>query len=64
MTIRTILATMHADVEPAPQLGAALQLARRLGATIEALHARPTCLGEEVGKLGAVAGSHGTWPFG
>ena len=41
MTIRTILATMHADIDPAPQLGAALQLAHRLSATIEALYVRP-----------------------
>ncbi len=46
MTIRTILATMHADVDPAPQLGAALQLAHRLSATIEALYVRPNAATE------------------
>ena len=41
MTIRTILATMHADVDPVPQLDTALRLARRFSATVEALYVRP-----------------------
>ena len=55
MTIRTILATMHADVDPAPQLDTALHLARRLGATIEALHVRPDPAAELVVMAETVA---------
>lgn len=41
MTIRTILVTMHPDIDPAPQLDTALALAHRLSATVEALYVRP-----------------------
>lgn len=55
MTIRTILAPMHADVDPAPQLDAAFQLARRLGAGIEALYVRPNPAVELVAMAETVA---------
>ena len=41
MTIRTILATMHPDVDPAAQLDAALQVAQRTDAVIDGLYVRP-----------------------
>lgn len=41
MTIRNIIVAVHADVDPAPQLGAALQVAHRCTGEIRALHVRP-----------------------
>ena len=55
MTIRTILAPMHADVDPAPQLDMAFHLARRLGAGVEALYVRPNPAVELVAMAEAVA---------
>jgi nucleotide-binding universal stress UspA family protein len=55
MTIRTILATMHADVDPTPQLDTAFRLARRLDATVEALHVRPNPAAELAAMAETVA---------
>jgi nucleotide-binding universal stress UspA family protein len=55
MSIRNILTTMHADVDPEPQLATALLLARRLNGTVEALYIRPNAAAELAAMAHAAA---------